>query len=505
LQLRFAAKAGTRPVGVAFLATAPGVSERVGKASRARGDGSQAAVEALEIFGPIGGTVPQDTPSRRKIFGCRPTDVAPKPMSETACAGKILGRLAGHAYRRPVTEDDLRTLLRFYEEGRQKGGFDRGIQAGLERVLVAPEFLFRIEYPPAGAAPGTVFRLTDVDLASRLSFFLWSSGPDDELRELGRQGKLKDTAVLTQQVRRLLGDPRASALAKNFAGQWLMVRNVPLSAPDPALFPDFDDNLQEAFAREMELFLESQVREDRSVVDLLRADYTYVNDRLAEHYGIRHISGSHFRRVTLTDPVRFGLFGKGGVLLVTSYAHRTSPVLRGKWILENILGVPPPPPPPNVPALKENDGTSKPTTVRERLEEHRRNAMCASCHAPMDPLGFTLENFDAIGRWRDTDAGHPIDASGVLLDGTKVDGPESFRKALLNHQEEFVGTLTEKLLTYALGRGIEYYDMPAVRRIVREAAQRDYRWSDILMGVVTSVPFRMSRTPGADPVAIASR
>ncbi len=497
LQLRFAAKAGRRVVGVAFAETAPGISEGVSRPSGFRGFRTVPGVDTVAIAGPYNATVPEDTPSRRKIFVCTPAG-SPGSDDEAQCAEKILSTLARRAYRRPVTEADIQTLMRFYEDGRRKGGFERGIQAAMERVLVAPEFLFRIERGPADASPGTVFRLSDVELASRLSFFLWSSIPDEELLEVAELGRLKEPRVLAQQVRRMLADARATALVNNFAGQWLLVRNVRLAAPDPNLFPAFDDNLKDALTREMELFFESQFREDRSVLDLLRADYTYVNDRLADHYGIPNIQGSHFRRVVLTDPSRFGLLGKGSVLLVTSYAHRTSPVVRGKWILENLLGVPPPPPPPDVPDLKEND-ESTPTSLRERMEQHRASPVCASCHSQMDPLGFTLENFDAVGRWRDLDdGGNPVDASGVLLDGTTVDGPVEFRNALLDHREEFVATLTEKLLTYALGRGTRYSDMPAVRRIVRDAAQSEYRWSDLILGVANSTPFQMSKTPVDD-------
>jgi hypothetical protein len=339
-----------------------------------------------------------------------------------------------------------------------------------------------------------VHRLSDVELASRLSFFLWSSIPDDELLNVAERGKLKDPDVLARQVGRMLANPRAAAMVNNFSSQWLLVRNVRLHSPDVAMFPHFDDNLKEAFARETELFFESQFREDRSVLDLLRADYTFVNNRLAELYGIPNVYGSHHRRVTLSDQTRHGVLGQGSILTVTSYPDRTSPVLRGKWVLENLLGAPPPPPPSDVPALKESSPT-KPTTVRERLEQHRASPVCASCHARMDPLGFTLENFDPIGQWRDAEHDVPIDAATVLPDGSKVDGPVAFRNALVARREEFVTNFTEKLLTYALGRGVEYNDAPAVRRIVSDASARDHRWSDIVLGVVKSVPFQMRRTP----------
>jgi hypothetical protein len=373
-------------------------------------------------------------------------------------------------------------------------------------VLVAPDFLFRIEPQPAAARPDTPYRISDVALASRLSFFLWSSIPDDELLGLAERGRLHEPATLDGQVRRMLADDRASALVTNFAGQWLYLRNLRGHAPDPDLFVDFDDNLREAFQRETELFLASQLHEDRSVVDLLRANYTFLNERLAKHYGIPGIYGSHFRRVVLPDDRRAGLLGQGSILTVTSYAHRTSPVVRGKWLLENLLGAPPPPPPANVPALKENNEGGKPTSVRERLEEHRKNPVCASCHARMDPLGFALENFDAIGRWRSVDeSGKPVDASGVLPDGTKFQGPAEFRRVLLAHRDEFVGTLTEKLLTYALGRGLESYDMPAVRAILRQARADDDRWSSLARGIVESVPFQMALPVPRGAVAADAR
>jgi hypothetical protein len=393
-----------------------------------------------------------------------------------------------------VTTADIQPLLDFYEKGRREGNFEKGVQVALERLLVDPEFLFRLERDPAGLKPGTVYKISDLELASRLSFFLWSTVPDDDLLKAAEQGALKDPAGLTKQVKRMLADPRASAVANNFPGQWLLVRNVRLHTPDVAIFPEFDDNLREAFARETELFFDSQFREDRSVLDLLRADYTFVNNRLAELYGIPNVYGSHFRRVKLEDPKRYGLLGQGSILTVTSYPDRTSPVLRGKWVLENLLGAPPPPPPPDVPAFPENS-RAKPTTVRQRLEQHRANATCASCHARMDPLGFPLENFDAIGQWRDSENEVPVDSSTVLPDGTKVDGPVAFRNALLQRREEFVTTVVEKMMTYALGRGVDYYDLPAVRRIVNDTAANDYRWSDIVLGIVKSVPFQMRRTP----------
>jgi hypothetical protein len=396
--------------------------------------------------------------------------------------------------------------MRFYQAGREKGDFDTGIAWAIERILVDPEFLFRIERPPANLAIGTTYLLSDIELASRLSFFLWSSVPDDELLRAASEGRLKDPRTLEQQIVRLLADERSRALVENFAGQWLWQRNMRTHAPDQNIFPEFDENLREAFQTETQLFLESQLREDRPVMELLTADYTFVNERLARHYGYEGVYGSHFRRFTQPDARRAGLLGQGSVLTVTSYAHRTSPVVRGKWLLENILGAPPPPPPANIPALRENDEKGKPASVRERLEEHRNNPICSSCHARMDPLGFALENFDATGRWRTVgEGGTGIDASGTLPDGTRFNGPAEFRAALLAHRNEFVGTLTEKLLTYAIGRGVEYYDMPEVRKILTSANAKENRWSALIVGVVNSTPFRMSVVPQPAPAIEARR
>jgi cytochrome c5 len=508
LEVRFAAKAGSALVAADFVKE-PKLAEGIyvpapplasfefsGKAD------SEAAIDSIQVTGPYNGTRPDLSPSRRKIFVCQPATVG----EESVCARRIVSTLARRAYRRPVKLEEVDALLRLYEQGRAENGFDNGIEWVIERVLVAPDFLFRIEPQPAAARPDTPYRISDVALASRLSFFLWSSIPDDELLGLAERGRLHEPATLDGQVRRMLADDRASALVTNFAGQWLYLRNLRGHAPDPDLFVDFDDNLREAFQRETELFLASQLHEDRSVVDLLRANYTFLNERLAKHYGIPGIYGSHFRRVVLPDDRRAGLLGQGSILTVTSYAHRTSPVVRGKWLLENLLGAPPPPPPANVPALKENNEGGKPTSVRERLEEHRKNPVCASCHARMDPLGFALENFDAIGRWRSVDeSGKPVDASGVLPDGTKFQGPAEFRRVLLAHRDEFVGTLTEKLLTYALGRGLESYDMPAVRAILRQARADDDRWSSLARGIVESVPFQMALPVPRGAVAADAR
>jgi mono/diheme cytochrome c family protein len=444
-----------------------------------------AHVDHVDIGGPFVPSGPGETPSRRQIFVCAPT-----AADEDACARKIVGSLARRAFRRPVTDADVTSLLQSYRTGRAKGSFDAGIELALRRILVSPDFLFRVDRQPAGSAPGRVFRLNDIQLASRLSFFLWSSIPDEALLNSAERGELADPAVLDRHLRRMIADPRSRALVTSFASQWLYVRNMQSVAPDPVLFPDFDDNLRQAFQQETTMFLEDTLREDRSIVDLLRANYTFLNERLARHYGIPNVYGSHFRRVTFPNDQRAGLLGHGSILTVTSQPNRTSPVVRGKWLLDNVLGAPPPPPPADVPPLKENDSATAPTSVRERLEQHRKNAVCASCHARMDPLGFALENFDAVGRWRTTEANAPIDASGVLPDGEKFVGPSEFRAWLVAHREQFVTAMTEKLLTYALGRGLEYYDAPTVRAIVRGAAP-EYRWSALITGIVKSMPFQM--------------
>jgi mono/diheme cytochrome c family protein len=497
LQVRVPLKAGLRTVVATILKSNDVLAEGLGPAripiwSR-EGDVPTvpAFISSLLVGGPYNAQVPMDSPSRKRIFVCQPSNKA----EERACATRILSTLARRAYRRMATDDDVQVLFGFYETGRAHGNFDAGIRAALERVLVSPDFLFRIETDPATAGPAAVHRISGVELASRLSFFLWSSSPDDELLDLAIAGKLQDAGVLDQQVRRMFGDPRArTALVENFFEQWLETRNVFLLAPDANQhFPWFDDNLRLAFVREMDLFLDAQLKEDRSIVDLLSANFTFLNDQLARHYGIPGIYGSHFRRVTLTDENRWGLLGKAAVLSVTSYTTRTSPTIRGKWLLENILGAPVPPPPPNIPALEASNQGNRPLTVREMLETHRKNPVCASCHARMDPLGFSLENFDAIGQWRTRDAGAPIDSSGVLLDGTKVAGPAALRQALLAQKEQFVRTVTAKLVVYALGREIESFDAPAIRGIVRAAAPDNYRWSSIILAIVKSAPFQMRR------------
>ena len=446
------------------------------------------AVEGVEIEGPFNAQPLEDTPSRRRIFVCRPAS----PSDEVPCATTILSTLTRRAYRRPVTEKDVESLLGFFHAGREGKTFDAGIQRALGAILVHPEFLFRVERDPAGVAPGAVYELSDIELASRLSFFLWSTIPDDELFDLAARGKLQDPEVFEQQVQRMLRDRRSRALVENFFGQWLSVRSVKTLKVDPYAFPEFDENLREAFQRETELFLESQLRENRSALELLTANYTFVNERLARHYQIPKVFGSHFRRVTLENDRRAGLLGQGSVLMVTSYANRTSPVLRGKWVLDTLLGVPPPPPPPDVPPLEEEEEESAPASMRERMEQHRKNPVCANCHAQIDPPGFALENFNAIGKWRDTDGGHHVDPSGVFY-GSTFDDSTSFRTALVERQDAFVTTLTEKLLTYAVGRGVEHTDMPTVRQSVREAAANDYRWSSLITAIVKSPPFRMRR------------
>ena len=495
LEVRFSAIAGTRLVAVSFLkeTTVPEspLQPRMAQYDFAQYKGGKPAVASVTIGGPYHAKGLGETASRRTIFVCRPG----AGQEEEPCAQKILSTIARRAYRRPLAGEDIQTLMSFYRAGRSEGDFEAAIGTALERILVGPEFLFRIERDPADVAPDATYRISDLELASRLSFFLWSSLPDDELLGVAESDRLHDPAVLEQQVRRMLADSRSKALVNNFAGQWLFLRNLPSVSPDPEVFPYFDDNLREAFQRETELFFESLLREDRSVLELLNADYTFLNERLAQHYGISNIHGSHFRRVPLSDENRRGLLGHGSILTVTSYANRTSPVLRGKWVLENILNAPPPPPPPNIPELKSRDEEGKILPMRQQLEQHRANPVCASCHAVMDPLGFALENFDGTGKWRDTDANALIDSSGVLPEGTSFQGPAGLRKVLLlKRRQQFVTTATERLLTYALGRGVEYKDAPAIRKILREAAPNGYRWSSLILATVKSVPFQMRRS-----------
>ena len=454
-------------------------------------------VQTFTVTGPFNADGTGDTASRREVFTCRPTS----PRRERDCATQILGRLARRAYRQPISKAELEPILGFYDAARKNGSFENGIQRGLERILASPRFAFRIEHDPDSVTPGTPYRISGVELASRLSFFLWSSIPDDTLLDVAARGRLKDPAVLEQQVRRMLADPRSSALVENFAGQWLHLRNVRSVLPNSDEFPDFDDNLRQAFRRETELLFESIIREDRNVLDLLRADYTFVNERLARHYGIPGIYGSRFRRVPVTDDARKGLLGKGSMLAVTSHAERTSPVLRGKWVLENIVGLPVPPPPPDVPQLKPAEDGQKPKTLREQMAEHRTNPTCATCHKVMDPVGLSLENFDAVGAWRTQEAGAPIDVSGQLADGRPVNGVVTLRQAILDRPELFVGTMTEKLMTYALGRGVSAEDMPGVRRVLNDASANDYRFSSLVLGIVKSVPFQMRVKPLAEHVS----
>ena len=449
-------------------------------------------LRSVEISGPHDATGPGEGPSRKRIFMCAPS--APSGSAGDACARTILSTLTRRAYRRNVTSADVDPLMTFYREGAAQGGFDGGIEHALRRLLVSPEFLLRVERDPANVAPGAVYSISDVELASRLSFFLWSSVPDDELLDLAAKRQLRDPAVLARQVRRMVADARADAFVKNFAGQWLFLRNLDAVVPVQSIFPDFDDALRQSFRRETELFFESIVREDRSALDLLRADYTFVNERLASHYGIPNVKGDRFRRVTLgPESRRRGLLGQGSILTVTSYPDRTSPVIRGKWILENLLGTPPPSPPPNIPELRATDTSGVVLPMRQRMERHRSNPACASCHAMMDPLGLSLENFDAIGRYRTLgESSAPIDASGSSPDGTRFEGADGLRSALLNN-DRFVATLTEKMMTYALGRGVEYYDAPTIRAILRDAARDEYRFSSLVVGIVQSAPFRMRK------------
>lgn len=496
LRIRWPVTAGLHQVGVTFLKHTSALLERKRQPYAAafnmhRHPRLSPAIYQVSITGPYQAAGPGDTPSRRRIFISRPRAAA----EEDDCARRILSQLMRRAFRRPMTSADLDQPLALFRETQAKDGFEAGIEMALSAILVSPEFLFRTEEAPPGLAGDAIYRVPDVHLASRLSFFLWSSIPDDELLDLAEHGKLGCPDVLAAQTRRMLKDPRAGSLADNFASQWLYLRNLDSLTPDARLFPDFDDNLRKALRRETELFFESILREDRSVLDLLQADYTYLNERLARHYGIPGIRGSHFRKVPVQPAFhRGGLLRQGSVLAVTSYATRTSPVIRGHWILGNLLGTPPPPPPDEVPALPEKTLSSH-LTIRQRLAEHRASTACASCHDLMDPVGFALENFDAVGRWRTHEDGLPVDASGGLPDGSPLEGVAALEEALLKRPELFVGTLVEKLLTFALGRGVEPFDAPAVRRIAREAKAEDYRFSAVILSVVKSTPFLMRKPP----------
>ncbi len=502
LEVRLAVDAGPHVIGVTFpreLWEPDGILQprQVGFALAVNEmPDTNPAVGTVEIAGPYDITGPGDTPSRRRIFSCRPDGEAD---ADTTCAREILARLARTAYRRPVTENDIDPLMEFFDLGRNDAGFESGIQFALERLLSDPDFVFRVSREPVDIPSGTPYPVDAVELASRLSFFLWSSVPDDELITLADSGELGDPAVLRGQVHRMLGDPKASALVENFVGQWLFLRNMRGVYPDPFAFPDFDENLREALQRETELFIEYQLTQDKSILELLDADYSFVNERLARHYDIPNIYGSRFRKVTFDQNSaggsrRGGLLGHGSLMTVTSYPNRTSPVLRGKFVLENLLGAPPPEPPPNVPTLEEESEDGRTLTMREAMVQHRENPACRVCHAAMDPIGFSLENYDAVGEWRPTFAGKPIDASGVLPDGSSFEGPTGLRDLLLERSDDFVGTVTEKMLIYALGRDLEYYDAPTVRNIVRQAATDDYRWSAIILGIVESTPFQMRRS-----------
>jgi mono/diheme cytochrome c family protein len=502
IDLRLPIKAGPHALGVTFVRKPPPGADDVWQIFA-----SNSGVQSLAITGPLTPTGLGDTPSRQRIFVCRPQSTADESAlasakasaesrrsssdidaSEGGCANRILSTVARRAFRQPVKDADIQTLVEFYEEGRKNGGFDAGIEQGLARVLVDPRFVFRLEREPANAVDGKPYRVSDLELASRLSFFLWSSIPDDELLDVATKGTLHQPAVLEQQTRRMLADPRASSLVTNFGGQWLYLRELKNARPEGA---GFTENLRQSMRRETEMLLESIVREDRSVIDLLNADYTFVDETLARHYGIPNVRGSRFRRVAITDEARRGLLGQGSFLLVTSVANRTSPVSRGKWVLENLMGVPPPLPPPNVPAIDESPEAAKASSLRQKMEIHRGNPTCAACHRIMDPIGFTLENFDLVGRWRTRDGNAPIDATSQLFDGTPLDGPVSLRKALLARSDVFARTATEKLMTYGTGRALKYYDMPIVRQVVRDAAKNDYRFSSLVLGIVKSDPFQM--------------
>jgi hypothetical protein len=479
VDLQIPVKAGPQTIGAAFVKKAPPGADDIWQTFA-----GNSSIQSVAVTGPLNPTGPGDTPSRRRIFVCHPSTES----EESDCARKILSTLARRGYRQPPSPSDLDTLVSFYQTGRKAGNFDAGIESALARVLVDPRFVFRFEREPATVSSGAPYRISDLELASRLSFFLWSSIPDDELLDLAIQGKLHEPAVLEKQTRRMLADEKSEALVTDFGDQWLYLRELKSARPEARAF---NDNLRQAFRQETEMLLESILREDRSVTDLLNANYTFVNETLARHYGIPDIHGSRFRRVPVKDEARQGLLGQSSFLLVTSVANRTSPVARGKWVLENILGTPPPLPPPNVPPLKETEGAQQPTSVRQRMEEHRANPVCAACHKIMDPIGFSLENFDLIGNWRASEGGVPIDTSSQLVDGTKLDGPASLRRALLARSDVFVRTVTEKLLTYGTGRAMKYYDMPVVRSIASDAARNNNRFSSIIVGIVKSDPFQM--------------
>jgi hypothetical protein len=472
-------KAGPQTIGAALVRRSPSGGEEIWQAALNSG-----VVTSIAITGPTNPTGSGDTPSRRKILACTPAS----PAEESACAKQIITKLAGRAYRQSPTAQDLDTLLGFFQTARANGNFENGVEQALARVLMDPRFVFRFEREPANLKAGVSYRVSDLELASRLSFFLWSSIPDEELLQVAIQGKLHEPAVLEAQARRMLADPKSSNLSTNFGGQWLFLRDLKAAKPESR---EFNDNLRQAFRRETEMLLETILREDRSVLDLLDADYTFVDETLAKHYGVPNVRGSRFRRIRITDDNRRGLLGQGSFLLVTSVATRTSPVARGKWVLENMLGTAPPLPPPNVPALPEDEKAQQASSLRDKMEQHRKNPVCASCHKIMDPIGFSLENFDLIGKWRAMDGGKAIDATSQLVDGTPLNGPASLRQALLSRSDVFVRTMTEKLMTFGTGRGLKYYDMPAVRSIAKDAARNNNRYSSIILGIVKSDPFQM--------------
>ncbi len=507
LEVRVPVTAGAHQVSASFV-DAPwepeGVQQPIqvdfGRGSDEQFDG-YAAVDTVTIRGPFEAGGPGDTASRRRVFSCRPSgaagDVAEPsgPADDAACARRIMTTLARRAYRRPPTSADIETLLTFYRSGSKQGGFEEGIRTSIERMLVSFNFLFRIEAPAVRAAAGGAYRLNDLDLASRLSFFLWSSIPDEQLLSLATSGRLGQPAVLDQQVRRMLADPRSRALVDNFAGQWLTLRKAATWQPDLIVYPEFDENLRDAFITEAQLLVDRQLRADRSIVELVTADYSFLNERLARHYGVPNVYGERFRRVSFTDGRRGGILGLGGMLMVTSYPDRTAPVSRGLWVLDNLLGMPPPPPPGNVPDLEEMGEDGRKRSMREQMETHRRNPACAACHVRMDPLGFAMEQFDAIGKWRTTAAGIAIDPAAMFPDGTRIDGVRGVRTLVTSRRDQFVETFTAKLLTYALGRLVDYRDQPAIRKIARDAAAHDHRWSAIISGIVRSAPFRMTEAP----------
>jgi hypothetical protein len=495
LKARVPVKAGPHMVGVTFVRRNNAESDEPLQAHERDHDlqnmNGIPLIDHVNVTGPFEATGPGDTPSRRRIFSCRST-----AADDAVCARKILSTLARRAYRHPVTNADLEPVMAMYDAGRKSGNFEAGIERGLRLILANPKFIFRTESAPAR---GTVARVSDVELASRLSFFLWSSIPDEELLTVAAQGKLNQPAMLEKQIKRMLADPKSRALVDNFASQWLLLRNLKSHVPTPGDFPNFDNELRQAFRTETEMFFEAVMREDRSVLDLLNADYTFVNERLARHYGIPNVYGSQFRRVKIANEERRGLLGQGSILTVTSQPNRTSPVLRGKWILENVLGTPPPPPLPNVPALPDNEAGQEPKSLRARLEYHRRTPTCATCHRVMDPLGLALENFDGVGEWRIKEPGGNIDPVGQLADGSKVDGPIALRQALMRHPEMFARTITEKLMTYGLGRGMESSDMPVVRMIADDVAKQNYRFSAVVLAIAKSMPFQMKKTMDEAP------